>query len=441
MNETLLHVLGIVDLDDNRAIFRLEEQRDRGLIEVSVVGENLVINDKQKAGEPITLGAGDHKLRVTRGELEFESDNFTLKRGDRIVLNVKLAEGQVQVVRDQSIIGKRDMPAASRLGRDPGYGTPSGDRNRDAAMAQIYPERRAAEWVLSVGGTIGIHVGDEHRSIQKTEELPAEPYSVRSVYLDDLEVRESDLVRLLPLRQLGLLHVGPVTDEGLAIISDMQSLTIFRVAHSPTVARLPMTAEGLQHLACLPNLGGLRLAPSQLKDADFKLLKEFPKLGVLQLDGGTWSDATLEALRNVELETLIMESGSFSETGLANLGQMQQLNGLNLADCNVIDSGMAHVGKLTGLRHLYLADSTITDRGIAQILDLPELSALSLLACPVTDAALERLSQLKSLTQLYLRSTKVTAGGVARFKLARPDCTITSDFTDEQIAAELDKLK
>jgi hypothetical protein len=143
MNETLLHVLGIVDLDDNRAIFRLEEQRDRGLIEVSVVGENLVINDKQKAGEPITLGAGDHKLRVTRGELEFESDNFTLKRGDRIVLNVKLAEGQVQVVRDQSIIGKRDMPAASRLGRDPGYGTPSGDRNRDAAMA-----------VLALGGTV-----------------------------------------------------------------------------------------------------------------------------------------------------------------------------------------------------------------------------------------------------------------------------------------------
>ncbi|HUG68011.1 MAG TPA: protein kinase [Pirellulaceae bacterium] len=94
----------VVELDD-----------PEGLIQVSVVGEDILINDKQNEGEPIKLTPGDHKLRVNRGELEFDSDNFTIKRGEKVVLNVKLVEGQVRVVRDEKIIGQREMPSAAKV--------------------------------------------------------------------------------------------------------------------------------------------------------------------------------------------------------------------------------------------------------------------------------------------------------------------------------------
>jgi hypothetical protein len=215
-----------------------------GMIQVSIVGENFVINDKQKEGEPITLRAGDHQLHVTRGELEFDSDNVTLKRGEKVVVNVKLAAGQVQVVRNDKPIGQGDMPAPI-----------SAD-----------PDRRAAEWVLSLGGSVKVDRSDE--SFTDRNRLPAGAFRVWSIRLTNTAVRDADLTQLAELR--GLIGVS------------LMSTTI--------------SDEGLSHLARIPTLTVLGLNSTRISNEGAARLKQLPLLRVLYL--GSTALARYQPLRH-----------------------------------------------------------------------------------------------------------------------------------------------
>jgi serine/threonine protein kinase/regulation of enolase protein 1 (concanavalin A-like superfamily) len=59
----------------------------------------------------ISLKPGEHGLRVKRGDLEFETDKFILKKGDTVTLKVELLPGKVQVVQDGKVIGIQNLRA------------------------------------------------------------------------------------------------------------------------------------------------------------------------------------------------------------------------------------------------------------------------------------------------------------------------------------------
>lgn len=110
-------LLGIITLlfqtEDGTIVVEIDDPD--GLIEVKVVGQDIVINDKQRQSEPITLQAGKHQLHVTRGGLSFKTGEFTLERDQRVVLNVTFSSGQVQVnQQDKGVIGQSE-PASSDL--------------------------------------------------------------------------------------------------------------------------------------------------------------------------------------------------------------------------------------------------------------------------------------------------------------------------------------
>jgi serine/threonine protein kinase len=91
----------VVELDD-----------PQGELRVAVEGQDVVISDQQKPAELIRLRAGEHKLRVTRGDLSFESDGFTIKRGERLALNVKLVPGEIRILQGDKVLGTGRLPAA-----------------------------------------------------------------------------------------------------------------------------------------------------------------------------------------------------------------------------------------------------------------------------------------------------------------------------------------
>ena len=59
----------------------------------------------------ITLRAGEHGLHIKCDHLEFETDKFILKKGDRITLKIELLDGKVQVVQDGKVVGQKWLPA------------------------------------------------------------------------------------------------------------------------------------------------------------------------------------------------------------------------------------------------------------------------------------------------------------------------------------------
>ncbi len=101
----------------NHGTLVVEVDDPEGELSVAVEGQAVVISDKQKPGEAIRLRAGEHKLRVTRGDLAFDSDAFTIRRGDRVALSVKLVPGEIQIVRVGASPGDRPLGRA-RLPQD-----------------------------------------------------------------------------------------------------------------------------------------------------------------------------------------------------------------------------------------------------------------------------------------------------------------------------------
>jgi len=64
--------------------------------------------------EPITLRAGEHGIRIQRGDFTFDADKLVLKKGEALTLKVELLQGKVQVLQDGRVVASQEMslPAA-----------------------------------------------------------------------------------------------------------------------------------------------------------------------------------------------------------------------------------------------------------------------------------------------------------------------------------------
>jgi Leucine-rich repeat (LRR) protein len=428
-----------------------------GLIQVSVIGEDILITEKQKEGEPIKLRPGDHQLHVTRGELEFDSDNFTLKRGEKVVLNVKLAAGQLQVVRNEKEIGHRDMPVPT-----------SAD-----------PDRRAAEYVLSIGDTITIKEGGQERSIGAGGDLPQGTFELLKVLMQNRpKVNDVGLGNFKGCKHLTqlVLRLPQVTDAELVYFKDCKNLTMLSLQDTQ------VTDAGLANFKDCKNLRQLSLSGTKVSDAGLAHLKDWNNLNSLSLyDAIKLSDAGVECLVGMkELSTLylppsITDGGmvhvaklkglrrlflplTITDEGLESVAQLDELELLSLPGCKVTDAGVKKLAALENLTNLNLAGTLVSDEGIAALKDLRNLKGMDLSYTNVTDRSLEQLSTQTMLTDLHLKgtrvsdagleyltsllklslldvtSTKVTPAGFAKLQEVFPSCKITHSNFDRIVA-------
>lgn len=97
---------------------------------------------------------------------------------------------------------------------------------------------------------------------------------------------------------------------------------------------------------------------------------------------------------------------------------------VGLSNTDVTDTELAHLQELRQLQALWLANTKVTDVGLAHLQELSELATLGLGNTRVTDAGLVYLQRLRQLKNLDLVGTKVTDEGVRRLRQALPDCNI-----------------
>jgi NOL1/NOP2/fmu family ribosome biogenesis protein len=91
---------------------------DAPSISVTVQGEDITIT-KNDSGEEYKLKPGEHTLHVKHGNLQFDTDKFKLSRGEEVVLSVEYKEGQVQVVQEDTVIGRRTLRLEERSEKGP----------------------------------------------------------------------------------------------------------------------------------------------------------------------------------------------------------------------------------------------------------------------------------------------------------------------------------
>jgi serine/threonine protein kinase len=322
-------------------------------------------------------------------------------------------------------------------------------------------DRRAVEWVLSIGGEPTIWTdATRERLVRALGDLPDGPFKLMGanlqhkkvtdaglehlkglsglIGLDLLGVKISDegLKRLRGLENLSFLTLDSdaITDAGLEHLNGLQNLTDLRLRsngvsdsgldhlkHLPNLVRVLLASRqlsdaGLDRLRRLPNLVHLELDSARLTDAGLARLKDFPnKLLYLGFGHARLTDAGMERLKDLpDLQTLsLVRATGFTDVGFESLKNLKRLSSLDLGATPVTDAGLECLGSLGQLTHLDIGwTKEVTDAGLPRLARLTNLESLGLGGTKVTDDGLKHLSGLTKLTHLALDQTKVTDAGL-----------------------------
>jgi uncharacterized membrane protein len=231
------------------------------------------------------------------------------------------------------------------------------------------PDRRAAEYVLSIDGKV--RVNGEERDLDKAADLPREPFRLTGIVLD-----HNEQVR------------ARVTDAGLAHFAGCKHLTYLALAHTP------VGDEGVAHFK------------------DCKAITHLQLPGVRVSDAGLAHFAGCKDLTHLSLAHTKNVYGD----GLAAFAGCKNLLRLNLAETNVTDAGLSHFGGCKNLTHLDLGRTGVSDAGVAYFADSKNLCALNLTETKVSDKSLAHFKDAKNLTWLILSGcTEVSDAGLAHF--------------------------
>ncbi len=164
----------------------------------------------------------------------------------------------------------------------------------------------------------------------------------------------------------------------------------------------------------------------------------------LTLEGAQVTNESLEKLKGLRLESLILYKAAVTDEGLAQLAgvgslkklylrtmpgikgpglaHLQAIRGLESLDLlgtSVEEKSLVHLVGAQGLRELSLGYMPLTEAGLAQLGRMTNLRRLGLYGCPVTDAGLAKLEPLRHLEGLDLTHTRVTDAGLERLKAFR----------------------
>jgi hypothetical protein len=112
---------------------------------------------------------------------------------------------------------------------------------------------------------------------------------------------------------------------------------------------------------------------------------------------------------------------------VAPLGELTDLQELNLTRTLITDKGVAALKDLGRLRVLTLSENRISDAGLESLKDLKSLQVLALSRTDITDAGLPALYGLTQLQALYLSYTRVTPAGIKKLQDALPQARIVTE--------------
>ena len=210
-----------------------------------------------------------------------------------------------------------------------------------------------------------------------------------------------------------------VTDDSLAHISGLTGLNRLLLDYCPEV-----TDRGLAHLRRLNRLRVVRLSSTRITDAGIDALSGNSDIIALNLDKTKLTDvglARINTLWGKSLKSLsVTRCPGVTDTGMAHIREMGQLQVLFMYDTSVTDTGLAQLSGLTDLIILATGGSRVTDAGLAHLHDLGRLQILSISESPVTDAGLDYLRGLKNLRELALGHTNVSDEGLAALRVELP---------------------
>ena len=444
------------------------------LVGGSLTAYKLVFETKD--GTLVVEVANDAEVRFKNGELQVYGEDgklkYTLKPNERSK-TMPPGKYSVQVVSPDGVKLDTDKFEMSKDGKVVLRVTAQPMvvmKDNQKIDATIDPDRRAAEYVLSVGGAISIRINDadSDQGINAVASLPKEPFRLTSVAFRSVKANVKDSAPFKDCKSLTGLDVEQtldadawlalfkgctnlthlwlaltgVTDRGLAHLKDCKNLTSVTISDAVTdaglahlngcknltvlsLAYVQVTDKGLRNwIVDSKNLEVLRLADTLVTDEGLTAFKDCKKLQSLSLGGKLITDKGLANFKDhTDLRSLHLRLNELTDEGLANFKNCKNLSSLDLASSRVTDAGLAHF-KDSDLNTLDLMGVNVSEMGLATnvIKDSKTLQRIGLHSLRVTDASLENLARLPSLVELDVRNCRISRRGLEQLKTAMPLC-------------------
>jgi len=137
----------------------------------------------------------------------------------------------------------------------------------------------------------------------------------------------------------------------------------------------------------------------------------------IDLSATNFTDDGLKNIPNLEnVRVLTLDGSQVTDAGMVHLAGLESLEVLDLTDTAVTDAGWARLKGLTGLRIICLSGLRITNAGLAQLKQMAGLEVLDLARTQATDAGLSHLQGLTRLKRLDLTGLDATDAGIASLR-------------------------
>jgi serine/threonine protein kinase/Leucine-rich repeat (LRR) protein len=383
---------------------------DDPTIELKVTQNGIIAYDKTSKRE-FTLTAGKGEIEVLEKDgVKLTTKKFQLTRGGKTTIKVTLEE-----------------LADARKPKD--------------------PDRRAAEWVLSIGGHVWIKQEGKPVQVKAAADLPRQPFQLDSVDLhDNKQASDAGLAHFKDCKNLMVLTLWgtPVSDLGLANFKNCRNLTDLGLGNTkvsdaaladfakdwPNLTGIglnatPVSDTGLGHLMDCKNLTLLFLSKTQVTEPGVKKLAAALPGCKIESDFGVFgptlspdrraAEWVLEIGGAVKIEVNGVERGI---PALADLPKEAfELTEVYLGNnLKVTDVGLACFKDCKKITLLGLNGTPVTDVGMVHFEGSTKLAVLDLTSTQVGDTGLGYFRASKNLTRLYLGRSKVTNGGLAHLK-------------------------
>jgi Leucine-rich repeat (LRR) protein len=292
-------------------------------------------------------------------------------------------------------------------------------------------DRKAAEWIVRLGGYVRIVSAGVALEYPKNGKLPDGPFQVVDIDLtqpaNENKVTNDGIVMLRGLKHLKSLCLEVKGFDDLSPLQEMENLEVFRGRFYKDNSTV--TESLLSPLQKLPRLRELSIA--YVPEAAIASLHEFAHLEVLQLLQCPLPDAAIDTLNGLKhLRVLSFQGTPVSDAGLERLRDLPELTTLSLEGTTVKGANLEVLKALPKLISLNISDTQVTDSTLSSLRKLPRLQTLTL--CyqrdKITDAGLKQLAEMPKLMLVSVEQTNVSDQAIEELRSALPQCRITKEW-------------
>lgn len=437
---------------------------------ISVQTQNVWDGIDQSLSEPQIVASGTQAMPLPQAP-KLGQRNRKLSLWPVALAGAVLLAAGATLATVMSRAGKKE-PEAVAENSEPKEKARSG--GKQLQPAETDPDRKAAEFVLSIGGSV--KVNGEEQDIKTKAELPKLRFTLTGVnLLNNKNVTDAGLASFKGCKNLIQLTLWGTnaSDEGLNYFKDCSSLEIlllqgtqvtdkglayFKDCKNLSRLSLEETGVGEAGLACFKDcrqLTGLGLRGTKISASKIlEFAKSHPRCkvdhnggiieptadpnytaaeyvlsvgGSVRINGETKDIKTAADLPKEPFfltEVGLGNNKRVTDEGLASFAGCRYLTSLTLHNTKITDTGLKNFKDCKNLTLLNLHDTGVTSKGLAHFAGCANLDRLWLHNTQVTDEGLTPFKSCKGLLILNVGNTKVTTKGVEAFHQAVPGCKI-----------------